>query len=332
MPKGLFSALALVALVVSLPALAVDRAAGSGAGSSASAITQLLRMTTAMRNLDYQGSFVYQHADRTDALRIFHAGGSPERERLISLTGPRNEVVRDGNTVTCIQSGAPPTVFTNSTGSLPIPGFARAIPDAIAADYTLSLDGEDRVAGYATRRLRVTPRDVFRYGYRLWIERDSDLLLRSIVVDADDRPLEEFMFVTVQIGAKPAPGDLLPEKTGKAVAPSDEVALEGPQQWQVTHLPAGFRLVSSRRPARATNGAEHLMYSDGLANVSLYVEPLGTAPTAEPDRLSRGALQMYSEDRGDWRFTALGNVPAATVERLVKSTTPAGRANSDANR
>ena len=77
----------------------------------------LRRMSVSLRRVDFEGSFIYQHDGRTDALRIFHQGGEPERERLVSLTGARGEIIRDGHSVTCLQSNARADAVRESRGN-----------------------------------------------------------------------------------------------------------------------------------------------------------------------------------------------------------------------
>ncbi|HET6546780.1 MAG TPA: MucB/RseB C-terminal domain-containing protein [Rhodanobacteraceae bacterium] len=302
---------------------ALGLACGSAAAAQAGAEDLLLRMSAAMRALNYQGSFIYEHDGRTDALRVFHLGGPHERERLISLTGPRSEIVRNGNTITCIQAGGQPTIFTNAVSPMLVPLVPDAKAGALDANYAVSLGGEDRIAGYNAQIVEVAARDGYRYGYRLWLDQASRLLLRSVVIDARRRPLEQFMFVALEVGSKPSETDLLPGNTGgKARTPADEVALTGAPRWRVTDLPAGFVLARSQRPVHGPAGAEHLIYSDGLASVSVYIEPRGNKPADADAALSRGALNVYSRSGDGWHITALGDVPAPTVERLARSVSP----------
>ncbi|MGA9422295.1 MAG: MucB/RseB C-terminal domain-containing protein [Rhodanobacteraceae bacterium] len=295
---------------------------GSGIATAADVTADelLADMARSMHSLDYQGSFVYQHGGRTDALRVFHLGGARERERLISLTGPRSEVVRNGGTITCVQSGGQRTVFTNDAN----PSLVPLVPDAnvakLAANYTLRLGGEDRIAGYNSRVVDIAARDGYRYSYRLWLDQTSRMLLRSTVLDAHQRTLEQFMFVALVVGVKPNETDLLPgNAAGKARAPQDEVVLSGAPIWRVADLPAGYRLARSQRPVQGPPDAEHLMYSDGLASVSVYVEPDAGNSVRKASRISRGALNVYSHSSDGWRITVLGDVPAATVTRLARS-------------
>jgi len=284
----------------------------------------LARMSIAMRSLDYQGSFTYQHAGRVDTLRVFHAGGVRERERLVSLNGPRSELIRDGLNVTCIQADGSAIVYTSHSGRGLLPLVPNTGSSTLGEHYDVTVIGSDRVAGYAADMIDIIPRDRYRYGYRLWIDQGTRLLLRSIVTDSERRPLEQFMFVSLEIGAAPNEIDLLPqqhEMLTTTAAPATELAVRGPPIWRTDKAPPGFSLVSARRPLRAPAGSEHLVYSDGLASVSIYVEPRGDGATGIDTMSGRGTLNVYTHIEGDWRITVLGDVPSATVGAIAQSVT-----------
>lgn len=302
------SALSALALLASLAARAADP----------SPQELLTRMSVALRSLDFQGSFIYQHEGRVDALRIFHLGGEVERERLVSLTGPRGEIVRNGGAITCVVPGVVPTLFANRVDVRLLPLVPNA--GSLGAQYRATAGGEDRIAGFSARIVDIVPRDPYRYGYRLWLERDSQLLLRSAVMDASRRPLEQFMFVALDVGAKPRETDLLPSETAQeALQPADEVDVGAQSRWRVKNLPAGFRLVRAQRPIDSASQAEHLVYSDGLASVSIYVEPqAAAAPATVESTLSRGVLSIHAVTAGRLRVTALGDVPPATVQAMAR--------------
>lgn len=280
----------------------------------------LTQMSAAVRETNYQGSFIYEHNGRIDALRIFHAGGRDERERLVSMNGVRSEVVRDGGTITCLQSGVPTVLLPNRMGARLLPLVPDVSGQSFAALYVLGVGKEDRIAGYRARVVEITPRDAYRYGYRLWLEDATHLPLRSAVVDATQRSLEQFMFVALDIGAKPKESDLVASSDTGMMATPAEIALDGAPQWHVADTPAGFVFLRAQCPAQGPSGAEHLMYSDGLANVSVYIEPRDAKVAGTPDRATaRGVLSVYSRDMGAWKITVLGDVPRATVERMARS-------------
>lgn len=297
----------------------------SVAAQAPQGVELLSQMSSSVRGLDYQGSFLYQHAGRIDTLRVFHAGGVREQERLISLNGPRNEVIRNGNNVTCIQADDSAIVYTSTSGRALLPLVPEAATAGIDDHYTIRPDGSDRVAGYDADIIDVLPRDAFRYGYRLWLEKGTRLLLRSIVTNHKKMPIEQFMFVSLEIGKTPADTDLVPrqrELLTTTSAPADEIKERGPPGWTVINAPAGFTLRSARRSANAVAGAEHLVYSDGLASVSVYVEPAQAKIDLPTTLASRGTLNIYSFSKDSWRFTVLGDVPAATVTAIAESLGP----------
>ena len=280
-------------------------------------------MSASLRRVDFEGSFIYQHDGRTDALRIFHQGGEHERERLVSLTGTRGEIIRNDRTITCIQSGATPTLFSGraETSLLPLTPNVREL----GPEYSVTFAGSDRVAGYDANIVDIVPRDPYRYGYRLWLQGDNQLLLRSAVLDAARRPLEQFMFVALDVGAKPSETDLLPAETVTgAVSPSDDVQVNAKPAW-IVEAPTGFRLVRTERPIGDAAQTQQLIYSDGIASVSVYVEPHagatpGDAATAAAEStIVRGVLSIHSRDTGALKVTALGDVPPATVQAMARS-------------
>ena len=298
----------------------------SAAQSQEAAPQELLtRMSAALRSSDFQGSFIYQHDGRVDALRIFHLGGERERERLVSLTGERSEIVRDGDTITCVQTGTVPTLFANRAD----PRLLPLVPNvhALGAQYSVAAGGEDRVAGYGARVIDISPRDPYRYGYRLWLDLNSHLLLRSAVVDAAQRPLEQFMFVALDVGEKPNDTDLLAsESIAAASAPADEVRVNSKPLWTIAQAPAGFRLVRTQRPSEAGTQTEHLVYSDGVASVSIYVEPRAdsAASVTAESTTRRGVLSIYSRSDARMHVTALGDVPPITVQTMGRSVEASG--------
>lgn len=302
---------------VALAALAL--LAAPARADDAAAHELLSRMSQSLRSVDYEGAFIYQHEGRTDALRIFHSGGNPERERLISLNGARGEVVRDGTAIVCVQAGSVPTLFASRAESqlLPLVPNVRDLGD----QYAVATAGDDRVAGYDAHIVEISPRDPYRYGYRLWLQKDNQLLLRSAVVDATRRPLEEFMFVALDVGTRPSETDLAPSgDVANAAAPADEMPLATRPAWDIANVPPGFHLVRAQQTTGSAPESEHLVYSDGLASVSVYIEPHAlSAPVAVESSMKRGALSVHSVDAAGVHVTALGDVPPATVQAMARS-------------
>jgi sigma-E factor negative regulatory protein RseB len=284
-------------------------------------------MSVALRTLDYDGTFVYLHEGKLEAMRIIHqVEGGMEKERLVSLTGSPREVLRDNKAVTCILPDSrsvmvgqsrPPQRFTEVPGDL----------DALQQHYRFEVLGDDRMAGYLSRIVAITPRDAYRYGHRFWIERDSKMLLKSALTAVDGETIEQVMFTRLGIGKQIAASDLEPSLSGQEYSwhrQSDGGSrTDGKPDWAVHELPGGFQLTDyrQRRMRPDSPGAEHLVYSDGLATVSVYVERI-TADSEPFDGLSSmGAVHAFGVVADGHQITVVGEVPAATVEMMARSTT-----------
>ena len=304
--------------------------AASAFAADLSPAEKLQRMAHSLRSLDYQGSFLYQNSGRLDTLRIFHSGGGigGERERLISLSGPRSEAVRRGESITSSKPDQPTLSFSGGPNArlLPlIPTDPGKLPNA---SYALREGGSDRVAGYESQVVDIVPTDRFRYGYRLWLERSNQLPLRVALLADDQRIVEQYMFVMLSVGTAPSEAELsLSGVAGKPVSVTANAALNGRPSWSVGDLPAGYALTGRHATAHADGKSEQLVFSDGLASVSAYVEPTPD-PINEDVALNRGAMNVYIHRNASWRYTVLGNVPAVTVQRIALSLRPVDSADA----
>lgn len=292
-------------------------------------------MSAALRTLNYDGTFVYLHDGKLEAMRIIHqADGGVEKERLVSLTGSPREVLRDNKAVTCIM----PDSKSVMVGQSRQPQHFHAVPrdlDSLLEHYQLEVLGDDRVAGHMARIVAITPRDAFRYGYRFWIGKDSKMLLKSDLTGVDGEAIEQVMFTRLGIGRRIAEADLEPSLSGKEFSwyrqsggrpPTATGA--GTPAWKVQRLPGGFRMTDyqRRRMRPDSAGTEHLVFSDGLATVSVYVETV--AGDSEPlgGLSSMGAVNAYGAVADGHQITVVGEVPEATVEMMARSTVNAARA------
>lgn len=282
---------------------------------------QLQQMSQSLRNLDYEGSFLYQNGGRLDTLRIFHSSSSisGERERLITLSGPRSEAVRQGELITSSRQDAPAISFSGGVSARLLPLVPTDPGQLPNAEYSLRDGGTDRVAGYDSQIIDVVPTDRFRYGYRLWLERGNRLPLRVALLADDQRIIEQYMFVMLTVGTAPAAADLsLSVNDVNMITMPANASLTGKPRWSVEDLPTGYALTARHVMAQSGAMSEQLVFSDGLASVSAYVEPT-PAPINDDVALNRGAMNVYIHRDGGWQYTVLGNVPAATVQRIALS-------------
>ena len=288
-------------------------------------------MSSALQTLDYEGTFVYLHDGKLEAMRIFHqvdAGG--ERERLVSLTGSAREVLRDDKAVTCIMPDNKSVMVGQSRPRQPFPVVPRDL-GSVSNYYLLEDLGDDRMAGHMTRVIAITPKDKYRYGYRFWIDKDTRMLLKSDLTGPDSEPIEQVMFTRLGIGAEISDAELEPSLTGEGYSwhrqedvRHDPVVKPGKPAWRVDSLPAGFELTHFQHKRMRETGAaaEHMVYSDGLATVSVYVEQLSAPGDAFKGLSTMGAVNAFGLLLDDYQVTVVGEVPPLTVEMIARAVEP----------
>jgi len=285
------------------------------------------RMSAAMSQMSYQGTFVYMRGDEVESMRITHiVDEHGARERLVSVSGAQREVFRDSAGVRWIL-GDDGTVLANSQSDRPLfPELPLGDAQKAADSYAFRVANQERIAGRPSRRVDVLPKDDYRYGYSLWLEAQSGLLLQWKLKGNSGETLAQLTFTELKMGSEVDPGELRAPPLGEspvgaAFAYSGEVlALHFTPKWEPSELPPGFRL-ASHRVQQADNGStsEHLVYSDGIAAVSVYVD--FADPAAEPKKgLSHlGTTHAFTRTFDGMVVTTVGDVPAATVKVIGES-------------
>lgn len=296
-------------------------------------------MSSALQTLDYDGTFVYLHDGRLEAMRIIHtvdAGG--ERERLVSLTGSAREVLRDDKSVTCIMPDNRSVMVGQSRPRQPFPVVPKDL-DSVSPYYAFDDTGDDRMTGYNARVIAITPRDAYRYGYRFWIDKNTRMLLKSDLTGVDGAPIEQVMFTRLVIGPDIRSDDLQPSLTGDGYAWHRQEDIRrtgggsaaGEPGWRVGSLPGGFRLThfQHKRMREERGDTEHMVFTDGLATVSVYVEEKPGGPPGFTGLSTMGAMNAYRLVRDGIQVTVMGEVPAATVEMMATSVARAPESGRD---
>ncbi len=284
------------------------------------------RMARAVETLNYRGTLVHWRDGQMDTLRIIHrADENGIRERIYSLDGDRREILRDGNQVRCLLGGDEPLVVQRQLAARLMPSVPVNRLGSPQSSYRMRMGEQERVAGLEAQVVEITPLDEFRYGYRFWLERQTGMLLRSALLDQAGGELQHLSFVTVELGIPISDSELEPVLV--------EVSLEttlsdsGPgylmnrhrSAWVPNRLPANFSLVKAGIGSTADESSfEHLVFSDGLASFSVYVE---AAPgMEESSRIEAiGPVHVFTGVLGDRLVTVVGEVPQYTVEYVGRS-------------
>ncbi len=288
----------------------------------------LMRMHQAAKTVSYEGIFVYLHDNRIETMQVAHElVEGVHRERLFSLNGEAREIIRDKDQVWCYLPNRKMGVHEYRRASTS--GFPAVLAeriDMLKESYDLKLGSQDRIAGRPVQLLVVKPKDEFRYGYRFWIDTEHGLLLKVDLVDQKGRAIEQYMFTHITVKPKIANTQFMPVTPkanlvwhGDEKKPPSASSLSG---WVAQKLPKGYRLTSktSRLQPVKKVPLEHLVYSDGISAVSVFIEKLQPGDTQPMVGLSHmGAVNAFGMVLDGYQITAVGEVPAVTVDYIGRA-------------
>jgi len=281
----------------------------------------LKKMNTAANTVNYDGVFLHIDDKHIHTQRVVHKiqNGSV-RERLYALNGIPREVIRDAERVLCImpekKMGHAGLRSGKTTG---FPGFMDKNLAELTNNYLISTDGVDRIADRAVTRLHILPRDGLRYGYELWADQETGLLLKSALIDNVGNVIEQYMFAMIEVGGDIPDSALLPMTKKNALEwHNNDPPVSTPinnSDWQFSELPEGYRLVNifQRSMPMGTQQLEHMVLSDGLAGVSVFIEKMSN-PASGIGLDQMGAVSSYTREVDGYLVTAIGEVPVAAIK------------------
>src|SRR6267154_1867644 len=254
------------------------------AQADTSALQWLQRIYAATEKLSYSGTFIYQQGQQFETSRITHVvEASVPRERLETLDGVPREIIRTGDEI-------------------------------------------ERVGGYRCQVLALEPKDRMRYGHRLWADLSTGMLLKAKTFDEKNELVEQFAFTQLKIGGPIGRDQLkaryLRESRDWRVEDSGATRANLAEAgWTIRSSPAGFRTVAELiRTMGGTGGVGHIVLSDGLAAISVFIEPATSRqPAPQPGLVRQGAINVYMRPVGSHWVTVVGEAPAESVKYIANA-------------
>jgi sigma-E factor negative regulatory protein RseB len=286
----------------------------------ASEVQDLLgRLAAAERQQSFQGTFIYERNGSFSTHAVWHRveEGGEVRERLLQLDGPAHEVLKVDGLAQCVSGALADQVSEGQAWP------ARQLDaEQLSNWYDIRVAGQSRIANRAADVLVLAPKDQHRYGFELHLDRETGLPLKSLLLNERGQLLERFQFAQLDTSA-PGETAIQPSSGCRSVRlrTADSMA-EG--SWRSDWLPPGFTLTTAqlRRGSSADNSVTYLMYDDGLARFSVFLEPLNGS-VVEDARSQLGPTvavsRRMSTDSGDVMVTVVGEIPLGTAERIALS-------------
>jgi sigma-E factor negative regulatory protein RseB len=288
-----------------------------------SALDWLRRIYTATRKLNYTGTFVYQHGQQVETSRITHlADRSGPHEKLETLDGLPREVVRTRDAVASYVPETKTVKIDHYPAQRAFPGMLPERIGELSRSYNVRKGDLERVAGYDCQVIELEPRDSMRYGHRLWADVKTGMLVKTRTYDARNEAMEQFSFSQLQIGGSIDREKIKPRYASRArewrVEDSQAVPADlAKAGWVVRAAPPGFRTVNElTRRLGGTSGVGQIVLSDGLAAISVFIEP-AKEPAPRSGLARQGAINIYMRPLGNHWITVVGEAPAESVKYVA---------------
>lgn len=304
----------------------------------------LERMNHALTSRNYDGTFAHWQGGRVEMLRIIHrVQNGLVSERLVSLDGSGREFIRTGSNLACYLPDKRTVLVESRPPEESLLSGFPTINDQTASFYDIkevthtNLLGKEvttmRLLGRATHFITVTPKDAYRYGYRLWIDESTAMPLKTQLCDAHGHVIEQVVFASLALASRIPDSAFKPDVSTEGfqwlrsdTGPSAAQVAGDPVVWSALKLPPGFKMTLRKAQTMpgSTSPVDHLVFTDGLASVSVFVETTSQAPATsgeppEDESANVGSSSAFSTVIDGHKVTAVGEVPPETVRFIANS-------------
>ncbi|HEX5539477.1 MAG TPA: MucB/RseB C-terminal domain-containing protein [Methylophilaceae bacterium] len=284
----------------------------------------LEKASHAARDLSYKGVFVYQSGDSSRSVQITHMNyGQGEYARIVMLDGLPREVLSQGSDVVIFNPHDEKVVIEKRRGHNMFPALLPPHISALKTIYQARLGNNERIGGHMGQVIFLEPRDKYRYGYEFWVDRENGLLLKYVTVNENNEVMEKIAFNQVALLDTHEMDWFQPNVDhAKAYVMEDHApsrVLAEVEGLSLGDLPPGYRKVDQMltQLQGKAKPITHLIFSDGLASVSLFIEPLAKDAPPKNGHNAMGATHFYACVVDGRQITVVGEVPEATVAQIA---------------
>ena len=285
----------------------------------------LNRMAAAVQMTSYEGTVIRIQDGKAEALKVVHTvSDGVIREKVVAQDGNGLEIIRKGNEVHCILPDSKSVLVEEWDDQSTLFSTLPSSQVRFGSEYDVSIVREDRVAGRRAILVAIRPHDDYRYGHRIWLDVETAFPLQTQLIAEDGRAIEQVKFADISLNKEIAASALEPSISTenfrflKQQSRHESRLVE--TEWGSDDLPRGFRVISmheEKLPGDEDVATTHILYSDGLANVSVFITPAQEPDSTGPSRV--GGSNSFSAIVDGHRITAVGEVPAMTVEQIATS-------------
>jgi sigma-E factor negative regulatory protein RseB len=279
-------------------------------------------MGAAVQSTSYEGTVIRMRDGETEALKVVHTVvDGVIREKVVAQEGNGLEIIRNGNEVHCILPDRKSVLVEEWDDQSTLFSTLPSSQIRFGNEYDVSIVREERVAGRQTHLVAIRPHDGYRYGHRIWLDTETGFPLKTQLISDDGSAIEQIKFADISLNKEIDASALAPSYSTENFRWYNQSARHVTRvvetDWSSDNLPQGFRAISTHEEKMPGSEAfvTHILYSDGLANVSVFIAGLEEGNSEGPSNV--GGSKSYSAVVGDHHVTAVGEVPAMTVEQIA---------------
>lgn len=282
----------------------------------------LSRMGAAVQMTSYEGTVIRIRDGKAEALKVVHTvSDGVIREKVVAQEGNGLEIIRIGNEVHCILPDRQSVLVEEWDDQSTLFSTLPSSEVRFGSEYDVSIVREERVAGRQAILVAIRPHDGYRYGHRIWLDTETAFPLQTQLIGDDGTALEQVKFADISLNKDIQESALAPSYSTEnfrwLTQPARHVSHDLKTSWTSNEMPMGFKAVATHgeKMSGSDDVVTHIVYSDGLASVSVFVAPQGSAISEGPSRI--GSSNSYSAIIDGHRVTAVGEVPAMTVRQIA---------------
>lgn len=299
--------------------------------SQPDAMQWLQRVATATQTLSYSGTFVYRSGSQSETTRIVHiASNGKQFEKLEALDGSPREIIQQNDEVRCYLPDSKTVLIEQRGARRPFPALLPGNLAGLANHYAVRKGGKVRLAGFDSQIIRLEPLDAWRYGRQLWVDAESGLLLKADLLNERGEQLETIAFSELHIGTPASPdavkssfAEAASQKGNWQIRQTRTRELSDDLRWQFRAEVPGFKRQAAMTRKVDQDSAKavdvmHWVYSDGLAAISVFIQPLRPDSTGGAGQQVQGGFSIHKRIVDGNQVVVMGDVPPATLKRFAE--------------
>jgi len=299
----------------------------SAVAQSAPAPTQetVERIQTAARTLTFSGTFVHQQDSSLHTSRIAQLrDGKQTITRVQAVEGHRLEVVKTADeTRIYLPDRQMIKVEKVAQPRAEFPAMFVGSAANVMRNYDVVPGNSMRVANVDAQEFLFKPRHESRWSVRVWVDKRTSLVVKCQKLDATGNAVEQAAF-TELAWTRPAVAVSVSQSAEAKYWPEFDATMQringaAPLVFKSDALKGFEQIGVYERRASDQLDMRRYVFSDGIALVSVFIQPKPAKHPLFERAKRRGATTFVSREIQEAWVTAVGDVPAETLQHFIQT-------------